>query len=64
MNWHIEKLPSTTWNGTPLHQVWLKDPDGNLVEVYARLTAEELAEMPSDKAQLFLLVRESQKVIT
>lgn len=55
MNWHIEKLPSTTWSGTPLHQVWLKDPDGNLVEVYARLTAEELAEMPSNKSPLFLV---------
>lgn len=44
----VNKPPRTTWRGTPLHELWLEDPDGNLVEVYARLTAEELAEMPSD----------------
>lgn len=55
MNLHIEKLPRTTWRGTPLHELWLKDPDGNLVEVYARLTAEELLEMPSDKEPIFLV---------
>lgn len=55
MNWHIEKLPRTTWRGTPLHELWLKDPDENLVEVYARLTPEELLEMPSDKEPIFLV---------
>jgi len=44
----IEKPPRTTWRGTPLHELWLKDPDGNLVEVYARLTADELAGKPDD----------------
>jgi arsenate reductase len=24
--WHIEKPPRTTWIGTPLHELWLKDP--------------------------------------
>ncbi|HSP77070.1 MAG TPA: VOC family protein, partial [Myxococcaceae bacterium] len=46
---HVEKPPRTTWRGTPLHELWLKDPDGNLVELYARLTEEELTRMPADK---------------
>jgi protein-tyrosine-phosphatase/catechol 2,3-dioxygenase-like lactoylglutathione lyase family enzyme len=44
----IEKPPRTTWKGTPLHELWLRDPDGNLVEVYARLTEAELAARPAD----------------
>jgi arsenate reductase len=42
----VSKPPRTTWRGTPLHELWLEDPDGNLVEVYARLTPGELAEKP------------------
>lgn len=44
----VTKPPRTTWRGTPLHELWLEDPDGNLVEIYARLTPEELAEKPAD----------------
>jgi arsenate reductase (thioredoxin) len=44
----VSKPPRTTWRGTPLHELWLEDPDGNLVEVYARLGDEELAERPED----------------
>ena len=44
----VSKPPRTTWRGTPLHELWLEDPDGNLVEVYARLTAEELAQRPEN----------------
>jgi arsenate reductase len=44
---HVEKPARTTWRGTPLHELWLKDPGGNLVEVYARLTSDELAEKPT-----------------
>lgn len=44
----VVKPPRTTWRGTPLHELWLEDPDANLVEVYARLTEEELAEKPAD----------------
>lgn len=44
----VSKPPRTTWRGTPLHELWLEDPDGNLVEVYARLTADELAQKPED----------------
>jgi protein-tyrosine-phosphatase/catechol 2,3-dioxygenase-like lactoylglutathione lyase family enzyme len=44
----IEKPPRTTWRGTPLHELWLRDPDGNLVELYARLTDTELAQRPHD----------------
>jgi catechol 2,3-dioxygenase-like lactoylglutathione lyase family enzyme len=52
--WTVHKPARTTWHGTPLHELWLKDPGGNLVEVYARLTAAELLEMPQDKAPVFL----------
>jgi arsenate reductase (thioredoxin) len=44
----------TTWRGTPLHELWLKDPGGNLVEIYARLTEAELAEMPADQEPVVL----------
>ncbi len=44
----IEKPPRTTWRGTPLHELWLSDPDGILVEIYARLTDQELAQKPAD----------------
>lgn len=52
--WTVHKPARTTWRGTPLHELWLKDPDGNLIEVYARLMPEELAQMPEDKAPVFL----------
>ena len=52
---HVEKTPRTTWRGTPLHELWLRDPDGTLIEIYARLTVEELKAMPSDK-EPFVLV--------
>jgi len=44
----VEKPPRTTWRGTPLHELWLADPDGTLVEVYARLTEDELAQKPAN----------------
>jgi thioredoxin type arsenate reductase len=52
---HIEKPPRTTWRGTPLHELWLKDPDGNLVEIYARLTDDELTMKPADEEPVFLV---------
>jgi len=52
--WHVEKPPRTTWMGTPLHELWLKDPDGNLIELYARLTEEELALRPPDAQPVLL----------
>lgn len=52
---HVEKPPRTTWRGTPLHELWLKDPDGTLIEVYARLSAAELAQMPADKEPVYLV---------
>ena len=44
--WHL-------WGGIQprsglFHELWLEDPDGNLVEVYARLTAAELLEKPAN----------------
>lgn len=54
----IEKPPRTTWRGTPLHELWIKDPDGTLIEVYARLTEDELKEMPDDKEPIFLVGEE------
>ncbi|MCB9640879.1 MAG: VOC family protein [Myxococcales bacterium] len=53
--WEVFKVPRTTWRGTPLHELWLRDPSGNLVEVYARLTSEELAEMPASKEPTVLV---------
>ena len=44
----VTKPPRTTWRGTPLHELWLGDPDGNLVEIYARLRPDELAERPGN----------------
>jgi len=55
--WPIHKPARTTWRGTPLHELWLLDPGGNLVEIYARLTAAELTEMPDDQAPVFLVSR-------
>jgi protein-tyrosine-phosphatase/catechol 2,3-dioxygenase-like lactoylglutathione lyase family enzyme len=53
--WPIHKPARTTWRGTPLHELWLKDPGGNLVEIYARLTDAERAEMPADQEPWFLV---------
>lgn len=53
----IQKPARTTWRGTPLHELWLKDPDGNLVEVYARLTEDELREMPANQEPVVLVAR-------
>ena len=55
MGAHVEKPPRTTWKGTPLHELWLTDPDGALIEVYARLKPEELASMPANQAPEYLV---------
>jgi frataxin-like iron-binding protein CyaY len=41
----------------PLHELWLTDPGGNLVEIYARLSHEELAAMPADQEPTLLVGR-------
>lgn len=51
----VEKPPRTTWKGTPLHELWLTDPDGNLIEVYARLSDDELSQKPADEQPTFLV---------
>lgn len=51
----IVKPPRTTWRGTPEHELWLRDPTGNMLEIYARLTEEDLARMPADKQPVFLV---------
>jgi thioredoxin type arsenate reductase len=51
----IDKPPRTTWKGTPLHELWLQDPDGGLVEIYARLTDEEMKRKPADEMPEFLV---------
>lgn len=51
----IVKPPRTTWRGTPLHELWLRDPTGYGIEVYARLTPEELAAMPVDQEPTYLV---------
>lgn len=51
----IVKPPRTTWRGLPLHELWLRDPTGYGIEIYARLTPEELAAMPDDQAPTYLV---------
>lgn len=52
----VEKPPRTTWKGTSLHELWLKDPDGNLIEmIYACLSDTEPAGKPADEAPAFLV---------
>jgi len=51
----IAKPPRTTWMGTPLHELWLKDPDGTLIEIYSRLSEEELRQKPADERTVFLV---------
>ncbi|MCB9616764.1 MAG: VOC family protein [Sandaracinus sp.] len=51
----VDKPPRTTWRGTPLHELWLQDPDGNKIELYARLTDAELAECPANLEPVFLV---------
>ena len=53
--WTIAKPPRTTWRGTPLHELWLTDPDGTLIEIYARLTETEWAERPADYEPVLLV---------
>ncbi|MBR2573393.1 MAG: VOC family protein [Loktanella sp.] len=55
MGARVDKPPRTTWRGTPLHELWLTDPDGTLIEIYARLTDAELANMPADQAPEYLV---------
>lgn len=52
---HVEKPPPKTWKGTPLHELWLKDPDGTLIEIYARLTDAEMAARPADEMPEYLV---------
>jgi len=54
LDWPVVKPARTTWRGTPLHELWLQDPDGNAIEIYARLSAAELAEMPANQEPVFL----------
>jgi thioredoxin type arsenate reductase len=49
----IVKPTRTTWKA-PLHELWLEDPDGNLVEIYARVTDEELSNMPQGQEPVLL----------
>lgn len=51
----VFKPPRTTWKGTPLHELWLKDPDGNLIEIYARLTDTEILTKPQNEQPTFLV---------
>lgn len=50
----VVKPARTTWRNMPLHELWLQDPGGNLVEIYAMLTPEELALMPEDQEPVVL----------
>ncbi|KAB2911523.1 MAG: hypothetical protein F9K40_00570 [Kofleriaceae bacterium] len=58
----VHKPPRTTWRGTPLHELWLLDPDDNLIEIYARLTDEELAMKPADLEPTLLVEPHAQSL--
>ncbi|WP_123105890.1 VOC family protein [Acidithiobacillus sulfuriphilus] len=51
----VVKPPRSTWKGTPLHELWLRDPTGYLIEIYARMTAEDLQARPADDRETFLV---------
>lgn len=51
----VVKPPRTTWRGTPLHELWLRDPTGYGIEIYARLTPDELAAVPADMEATYLV---------
>jgi len=48
---HVDTPPRTTSKGPPLHEMWLSDPDGTLIEVYTRLTGDELARVDYDQVE-------------
>lgn len=51
----VIKPPRTTWRGTPLHELWLRDPTGYAIEIYVRLTSDELQSMPANQEPTFLI---------
>lgn len=51
----VVKPPRSTWHGLPLHELWLRDPTGYLLEIYAEMTEEDLAAMPENKEATFLV---------
>ncbi|MCG8435029.1 MAG: VOC family protein [Gammaproteobacteria bacterium] len=57
----IQDYAKTTWHGTPMHQLWLVDPDGVKIEIYSKLTDEELGEMPEDKEPVLLPLPKNQR---
>lgn len=52
---HVEQPPRISRKGTRLHELWLQNPDGTLIEIYARLTNIQLAEKPADELRVFLV---------
>lgn len=59
----VVKPPRTTWKGTPLHELWLQDPDGNLIEIYARLTEQEALAKPKNEEPVFLVPGTEERFI-
>ena len=51
----ILKPPTTSWQGGGLHSLWLADPDGNRIELYARPTPQELMHRPVDHSPVLLV---------
>ncbi|WP_025672886.1 VOC family protein [Salinivibrio socompensis] len=51
----IETRPRTIWKGARRHALWLIDPDGTPIEIYARLTDAELAHKPADESPEWLV---------
>ena len=51
----IVKPPRTSCKESPLHELWIEDPDGNAIEICARLTDGELAGTPQDQEPVLLV---------
>ena len=53
--WGPRRRSKRRLEGPALHELWLRDPSGYGIEVYARLTPEELATMPADQEPNYLV---------
>ena len=51
----VSDAAKTTWRGTAMHQLWLEDPDGLKIEIYSRLTEDELKDAPEDLEPVLLV---------
>jgi hypothetical protein len=46
--------PQPASKGTPVPELWLRDLDGELIEIFARLTDDEMTSKPVDESPVVL----------